>query len=168
MTVDTTRRLCGAMGAFALSVCAAAPSRATPSRWAGIESVKGFSGWRHELQRLVDAEGHSRINHFCVVAEVFHPPRGPGDVKAPVEERLGHVYWREGRRLIAWDPSDAAVDSTSTRPGNDLDLTKDVRATQAEVGSSTYLVTRSWVRSIVSHCAAQGSQVIVLKGGSDG
>ena len=146
----------------------AAPATAMATRWTKIDAVSGFSGWRQELRRLVDTQGRSRVNHFCVVAEVFRPPRGVGDARPPAEERLARVYWREGRRLIAWDPSERAVDSTSARPGNDLDLFRDVRATQAEVGSSTYLVTRSWVRTIVDHCRAEGSEIIVLKGKAGG
>ncbi len=133
------------------------------SRWAAIDTTPGFSGWRRELQRMVDTEGHSRTNHICVVAEVSRPPRGPGDAGPPAEQTLGHVYWREAHRLITWDPSEGAVGPSSVRPGNDLDLTKDVRTTQAEVGSSTYLVTRSWVKKIVDQYAAHGARIIVTK-----
>ena len=153
---------------LSLVLAVAAPCAASGSRWTKIDAVSGFSGWRQELQRLVDTEGHSRVNHFCVVAETYRAPRGPGDLKPPAEDQVGRVYWREGHRLIAWDPSTTAVDATSVRPGNDLDLTKDVRITQSEVGSSTYLVTRRWVSSIIHHCAADGSQVVVLKGGPGG
>ena len=104
---------------------------------------------------MVDTEGHGRTNHICVVAEVSPPTAWSRATPAPpAEQALGHVYWREAHRLITWDPSEDAVGPSSVRPGNDLDLTKDVRATQAEVGSSTYLVTRSWVKNIVDQCAA--------------
>ncbi len=161
--LDTSLHLGAGVSALSLALAVATPCEAMASQWTKIDALPVFSGWRQELQRLVDTEGRGRLNHFCVVAETFRPPRGPGDVKPPAEDQVGRVYWREGRRLIAWDPSKTAVDATSARPGNDLDLTKDVRATQSEVGSSTYLVTRSWVSSIIRHCATDGSQIVVLK-----
>jgi hypothetical protein len=143
-----------------------AMSSAATTKWTKIDAAPGFSGWHKELQRLTDKEGSHRINHFCVVVERFHAPRGSSDTKQPREESLGHVYWREGSRLITWDASSADVDATSTRPGNDLDLKKDVRATQTEIGTSTYLVTRAWVHSIVQHCVSDGLQLTVIKGQS--
>jgi hypothetical protein len=140
------------------------PATAAQPRWTKIDAVAGFSGWRKELQRWADTEGRQPVNHFCVVAETFRPPRGLADPKPPPEEVVARVYWSEAHRLRSLDPSSTAVDASSLLPGNDLDLDRDVRATQAEVGASTYLVTRSWVDSVIRHCRRYGAEIIIEKG----
>lgn len=164
--LSLTRGLRLAAWAVGCTCALTAASSAATTRWTKIDAAPGFTGWHKELQRLTDKEGGARINHFCVVVERFRPQSGSGDTKPPAQESLGRVYWREGSRLISWDASSADVGAASTRPGNDLDLKKDVRATQAEIGTSTYLVTRAWVHSIVQHCASDGLQVTVIKGQS--
>ena len=46
---------------------------------------------------------------------------------------------------------------------SNLDLTKDVVATEADIGGSTYLVTRAWVDEILRSCAARGAQYTVSR-----
>jgi hypothetical protein len=95
--------------------------------------------------------------HFCIVG--YDP--GPDD--NGVDGRMAYVHWKEGNRLIGWtgigDPEYAA-DSIRFSPDN-LDLTKDVVATDSEINSSTYLVTQAWVDGVLADCAARGAEYTV-------
>jgi len=90
--------------------------------------------------------------HFCIIGY-----RGNGGHK------IALVHWRERRRLIFWfggsDPeyrSDSIVDSN-----RQLDLDKDVVPTDADVGSSTYLISRTWLDRKLRDCAAKGKRYVV-------
>ncbi|MEN3745774.1 hypothetical protein TPR58_01245 [Sphingomonas sp. HF-S3] len=70
---------------------------------------------------------------------------------------------REQRRLIFWrggsDPDyriDSIVDSN-----RQLDLNKDVVPTDADIGSSTYLISRTWLDRKLRDCAAKGTRYVV-------
>ena len=155
-------RLVGSLAATLLSLTAAGAAHAS-SRWTKLDETPGFSSYRAELQRMVDAEGRTPINHFCVVAESFGPPRGIEDPKPPPKEVVARVYWREKHQLRTWDQGTGTTSDFSVRAGNLLDLRKDVVATQTEIGMSTYLVTRSWVRDILDHCARSGTSLEVMR-----
>jgi starvation-inducible outer membrane lipoprotein len=90
--------------------------------------------------------------HFCIVGYDY-----------PTGGRSALVHWREGQMLLYWngftDPAYAA-DSIRFTP-RDLDLTKDVVATEADINSSTYLVTRAWVDKVFDDCAAKGARYTV-------
>lgn len=92
--------------------------------------------------------------HFCIVGYDY-----------PTGGRAALVHWREGQRLIHWDgASDPTYAAASIRfARRDLDLTKDVVATDADINSSTYLVTRAWVDQILADCAAKGAQYTVSR-----
>ena len=92
--------------------------------------------------------------HFCVVGYV-----------QPSGTRSAQVHWREGSRLILWegasDPAFARDAIKSSR--RDLDLSRDVVADEAAVAGSTYLVTRAWVRKVLTDCAAKGIRYTIRR-----
>lgn len=97
--------------------------------------------------------------HFCIIG--YDP--GPDDNGA--DGKMAYVHWKEGKRLIQWNSvSDPAYFKDSIKwARSNLDLTKDVVATEAEIGGSTYLVTRAWVDEILRSCAARGAQYTVSR-----
>ena len=80
---------------------------------------------------------------FCVVGYLA------GDTK------LAWVIWQKGHQIILWDGGHAPL-ALSRRT---IDLRKDVVKTQSEVGTSTYLMTQSWIDSLVSACNQFGKVV---------
>jgi hypothetical protein len=90
------------------------------------------------LRKLIAAARPRAIGpqHFCIIGYRID---GGG--------KIALVHWREQRRLIFWlggsDPehrSDSIVDSN-----RQLDLDKDVVPTDVDVGSSTYLISQTWL-----------------------
>lgn len=106
------------------------------------------------LKKLIAAARPRAIGpqHFCIIGYI-----GNGGSK------IVWVHWRERRRLIFWfggsDPeyrSDSIVDSN-----RQLDLDKDVVPTDADIGSSTYLVSQTWLDQKLRDCAAEGTRYVV-------
>lgn len=92
--------------------------------------------------------------HFCVVGYSYSDGG-----------RHAQVHWREGRRLILWD---GASDPVSARDAiamarDDLDLTQDVVATEAEIAGSSYRVTQAWVDRVLADCAAKGTSYTIQR-----
>jgi len=80
-------------------------------------------------------------------------------------DRTALVHWREGRRLILWDGRDPDHPASLLTWGRrDLDLTRDVVATEAAIAGSTYLVTRAWADRVVADCARHGARYTVAAG----
>jgi hypothetical protein len=119
-----------------------------PDREVGYKPVKTA------LRALVVSESARGAQHFCVVGY-----RVQGASDAP-PKRTAWVYWREQKRLIQWQPATEGFESKQTllRSSRSLDLAKDVVATEAEAGSSTYLVSRAWVDGVLKDCKARGTQ----------
>lgn len=65
------------------------------------------------------------------------------------------IIWRKGDRLIRWFAGENNLDLSS----RNLSLTDDVVPTDADIGSSTYLVSRPWVDELERVCEAHGHQV---------
>ncbi|MEN3745771.1 hypothetical protein TPR58_01230 [Sphingomonas sp. HF-S3] len=106
------------------------------------------------LRKLIAAARQRAIGpqHFCIIGYI-----GDGG------DKIALVHWRERRRLIFWlggsDPeyrSDSIVNSR-----RQLDLDKDVVPTDADVGSSTYLISRTWLDRKLRDCAAKGARYVV-------
>ena len=86
------------------------------------------------LRRLIDRDrAAAPLNHFCVVGE-----KGDG-------YDWTYIFWQERHQLITWSPpyTIGTMDANSI-----LDLTKDVVPTDADLGGSTYLVSRPWVDAL--------------------
>ena len=71
--------------------------------------------------------------------------------------KLAWVIWRGGGRLILWEENTEGL----KYPIRDLSLIKDVVATPAQIGTSTYLVDRPWVNKLERQCASFGRHVSV-------
>ncbi len=106
------------------------------------------------LRKLIAAARPKAIGpqHFCIIGYI-----GNGG------EKIAWVHWRERRRLIFWrggsDPEyrgDSIVDSN-----RQLDLDNDVVPTDADIGSSTYLISRTWLDETLRDCAAEGTRYVV-------
>ena len=75
------------------------------------------------------------------------------------------MLWKEGRKL--WIRDIGGVDEYSwlsmrmSTGGQFLDVDKDVVETQEEVGSSTYLVTRTWMNLNIYDAVIDGDLVTV-------
>jgi hypothetical protein len=70
---------------------------------------------------------------------------------------IAWVIWRSGDRLVLWEENTEGLKHSR----RDLSLSEDVVATQAEIGTSTYLVDRQWVNNLERQCAAFGRYVTV-------
>jgi hypothetical protein len=88
-----------------------------------------------------------RADAFCIVGYRFSGG-----------ERIVYVHWPRGNKLILWEGGTDPVTRLQSiaRSRNPLDLRKDVVATPADIGSSTYLVDRAWVNQKIADCAKHG------------
>ena len=78
------------------------------------------------------------------------------------------VYWREGRALILWEP-DPSADPDRRRhelvwSRRFLSLDKDVVPTLADVGGSSFLLTKQMARDMVRECVRDGKKLVLYKG----
>ncbi|PXA98053.1 hypothetical protein DMC47_10700 [Nostoc sp. 3335mG] len=106
------------------------------------------------LRKLIAAARPRAIGpqHFCIIGYI-----GNGGSK------IALVHWRERRRLIFWlGGSDLDYRSDSIVDANrQLNLDKDVVPTDADVGSSTYLISQTWLDKKLRDCAANGTRYVV-------
>jgi hypothetical protein len=77
------------------------------------------------------------------------------------------VYWPEGRALILWEP-DPSADANRRRhelvwSRRFLSLNKDVVPTLADVGGSSFLLTRKMARDMVRECMRDGKKFVLYK-----
>jgi hypothetical protein len=93
--------------------------------------------------------------HFCVVGY----DHGLDD--SGKRSRSAQVHWREGKRLILWEGANDWGPDVLRYARRDVDLRNDVVATEADVNSSTYLVTRAFVDRILVDCAAKGTRYTI-------
>jgi hypothetical protein len=119
-----------------------------PDRQVGYKPVKSA------LQALVLTQKSTQsVQHFCVIG--YH-------LNSPAQEqssKIAWVYWKEQNSLTYWEPAAQGFkpEDTLINSRRQLDLSKDVVATQAEVGSSSYLVSREWVDSTLKDCKKRGT-----------
>lgn len=105
------------------------------------------------LQELVNAKAEQQINHFCIIG--YRSPKG---------DSHAWVWWREGNSLILWEPvADPEYPDSLLLSRRFLDLDRDVVASEAQVGSSTYLVSKTWVAETQADCQRHGDQFLILR-----
>jgi hypothetical protein len=143
--------LTAAAGAWAT----AAPQTAEPPpRIFDTRAEPGFGDPRPALRTYLTRRKvrPGVVQHFCVIGYKFSAD-GSG---------WAQVHWREGKRLIRWEGTDPDHPAGLLRWGRrDFHLYSDLVATQADVGSSTYLETRAWADGVIADCAARGTRYSV-------
>ena len=142
-----------AAAASALVMAVGAPARAQPPVHFGpIGDTPGFPHLRQELQRIVNAQGRSRVNTFCVMLG------DRGD-----HEPLAYAIWRRRGLLYRWQQTDAPqLNDEALVQHEPLDLRKDIARTPAE-RASTYLETMAWVRDIDRQCREHGETIDIIR-----
>jgi len=112
------------------------------------------------LKLLVREYGKARINHLYV---------SPVDVfENGAYSAL--VYWKENNARVLWEPYSGYNKEGNHDPNYDLRdsrrywrLKKDVVATLADVGGSSYLLTRSDAQRMVQDCRLRGEKYVVIR-----
>jgi hypothetical protein len=136
---------------FALTLAGAAvPS---PAETFVVDQEPGFKPVQPALESYLGGQvGHAGMQHFCVVG--YRAQRS----QAAEAFQFAWVYWHEGQRLVYWEPAGADVDSKETLllSRRDLNLRKDVVATDRELGGSTYRIDRTWLNRLLADCRRHG------------
>jgi hypothetical protein len=139
----------------ALVLAWAGPALAQEGTFFSVRNHRHYPEPEKRLEVLVRARGSQKLNHFCAIG-----------YRLPGGSEVAWVLWEEGKAVILWEGSadpEYPVELALSR--RYLDLDKDVVATAEEVGSSTYLVTREWVKGITRDCEAHGDKFVVTKPG---
>lgn len=139
---------------IAASACLLAGPADAATTWRKV-SEREFPGWRAELQRLVDHAG-ARTAHVCVIVR--------GDSVHPRESEL-LAYVREDRHIqgFAQPAAPYLLDDTAMAGSEDIDLDRDVVATEAQIEGSTSRVTKAYVDEIIGHCRSAGTQIVLTR-----
>lgn len=114
--------------------------------WFELDSNELFTGWRTQVQELVDQVPNTAPTRICVVGVT---DGDPFSLEA-------FVIWPGHHQLIIWIPSKTDSHSLGHQT-RVLDLETDVVASEKQVAGSTYLVTRAWLRGIERRCNTQGT-----------
>lgn len=122
------------------------------SGWVKISEFPRFSTITSQLQTLVDAQGHSKINDFCVIGQK------DGSYLA------AYVYWATEDRLIIWnpDPHDFAEPHGLVNSYSNVNL-KIGAVDQEFYSRTTTEMPRSYANEIIRACAASGQKFSVTK-----
>jgi len=114
-----------------------------------IASRAAFADYRQVVGSYLRQKRGQAGSQACVVGLT----RGSRDTD------VTWVIWRDGDRLIRWFAGENNLELSS----RNLSLTDDVVPTDADVGSSTYLVSRPWVNELERLCAAHGQRVTTVQ-----
>jgi hypothetical protein len=159
--------MCGIGALLATAGCAAVPG-APAQKALAADAARPATGTIFDT-RTAQYFGDATVPLKAYLAAAQTAPAGPQHFCIVGYDHSGDrsalVHWREGNRLIQWDgASDPAYAEDAIRNArSDLDLTKDVVATDADINSSTYLVTRAWVDRVLADCAARGAEYTVSR-----
>jgi hypothetical protein len=116
-----------------------------------VRGVAGFENPEQLLRQLVRARSRLPVHHFCVV--------GYKDTGDSVN---AWVHWVEGKALILWEPASAnPLPLIASR--RYLNLERDVVASEEDIKGSTYLVTRTWVNTVLADCTRVGDRYTVRR-----
>jgi len=115
------------------------------ARFFDTRSSTDFGPAERPLRSLLKASGvaHGRVETFCIVGY-------DDDASGPTV----YIHWPRKQQLILWDGGNRP--SSLAHPRRKLDLRKDVVAAEADIGGSTYLVTKAWVAQTLADCAKHG------------
>lgn len=84
---------------------------------------------------------------FCVVGFVHG-----------TDWRKAWMLWPQSRRVLEWAGGSSEIDGAK-----EIDLDKDVVASENEIAGSTYRVTREWVHRLTVACDCFGRKVHVVR-----
>jgi hypothetical protein len=128
----------------ALGACAASYALAGEIVTFDVSKDATFANARAMLTDYASMHSKARRNNFCILG---------------VEDdgvRVAWIVWKQANRIILWEGQDLrAINSR-----RDLDLQKDVVASESQLHGSTYRVTRDWVREIETDCRNRGLQIV--------
>ena len=93
-----------------------------------------FSNYQDVVGSYLRQKAPEEDSHACVV----------GLTRAGRDTDVVWVIWRGGDRLVRWFPGENNLELSS----RNLSLTDDVVPTDADIGTSTYLESRSWVNEL--------------------
>lgn len=97
-------------------------------------------------------------NRFCFVTKTLAADQAG-------TQAVTFMIWHEGQKILSFSQStdDSLDDETrghSLAIGKSIDLTSDVVDTAEQIGGSSYLVDRPWVRRMLAQCRQVGRTVI--------
>ncbi len=147
----------------AVVVLSASSAQARTWRWSKIDEAWAFRGWRGALHHVVDTNGGTQLNHFCLVVQTITPDRGSADLTQPPDVTVAHVLWREGHEVLEWEGVDPEGHMQSIPGGEALDFRKDFQPTIEDLHGSTYQETFGWLRSVRRHCLMEGTSVTIRR-----
>ena len=163
MNLALARLRCARLVLLAAASLAATAASATDASGAPAAPASTASPGGDATPFVLDADpDYAHYRRAVVEYLVARKAHGPAHVCVLGERdggggRSASVWWREGARIIEWDGRDAPL-ATST---SNLDLKRDVVATQDDLHGSTYLVTRQWVADFKSRCTRHGVSFVV-------
>lgn len=137
-----------------LAVACAEPSPPAPSRFADyvpfdLRTRPDFSDYQQVVGSYLREQAPSKNAYACVI----------GLTQGDRSDDVVWIIWREGDRLIRWFPGENDLELS---PRN-LSLTDDIVPTDADIGSSTYLESRTWVTELERLCEDHGYRVSATK-----
>lgn len=104
-----------------------------------------FSSYENVVGSYLRRVAPGQDSHACVVGLTL----GGRDTDAV------WVIWRGGDRLIRWFPGEDILELSA----RNLSLIDDIVPTDADIGTSTYLESRTWVNELESLCREHGRRV---------
>jgi hypothetical protein len=129
----------------------------------GMAYAKGND--RYHLQTFELRGSRYFSNYYAVVAQYLRQKSPQRRARACIvglridgQNNQAWVIWRGGGRLILWE---GGGDNNLNRSRRNLSLRRDVVASDAATGTSTYLVSRPWVAALERKCARSGRYVAV-------
>jgi hypothetical protein len=120
--------------------------------WVRVNEFSQFSSIKLQLQTLVDTQGRSRSNDFCVIGQK------DGNYLA------AYVYWATENRMIIWnpDPNDFSEPHGLANSYSSVDLK--TGAVDREFYSRTITeMPRSYADKILRACRASGQKFSITK-----
>lgn len=106
---------------------------------------QAYSDYKEVVGSYLLRQSKNADTHACVIGLTQGQPNSD----------VVWVVWRDGDRLIKWFSGENDLELSS----RNLSLTDDVVSTDADIGTSTYLVSRSWVIELERLCEAHGRRV---------
>ena len=151
MTKMSTLKLSVTLIAVSISMSSACFARGSSHYEFKTFELRGsryFSNYNAVVGRYLRQKSPHRRARACVVGQKVVGQRN----------ETAWVFWRGGDQLILWW---GGGDDDLNRSNRILSLRRDVVASDSDVGTSTYRVSRQWVAMVERKCAQVGRYVTV-------